>query len=413
LSKIGKIIKEHSKIIKDFLYSFIAYALPTIVLQFVIQPMIASKISADDNGLFIALFNVLKLLIGVLIMPLANMRLLKKKKVENNLQLNSFFNYLFIIVVSLSIIVGTILNCSYRHFAISFRDIISFAIILILMSIHDYFMIAYRIVLDYKKIVIVNIAVVIGYGIGMWGFIITKHWELIFIVGYLFGSIYIMSTSSLWKSKPIRQVDDRESVIKGYRELSASAFLTNASTYCDRLIIYPILGGYDVSVYNAAAIVSKAISVLSAPLRNVLLSYIVNRDSLIIKGGKIKNIIFVYVGAFAVVFGMFYAFSIVACNFLYPKYAIDAKPYIPIIIAAIMLETTGAILNIALLRFANTKIQTLNSALKMATYLLFIVLFSVVMKMGLLGFCLAILFADFMFCIAVILGLRNNISFDN
>jgi len=72
-----------------------------------------------------------------------------------------------------------------------------------------------------------------------------------------------------------------------------------------------------------------------------------------------------------------------------------------------MIETTGAIMNIALLRFAAAKVQTINSAIKLATYLLAIALFAVVFKMGLIGFCLSILLADLMFTTAVVLGLKN------
>ena len=94
------IIKEHKQILIDFIYSFIAYALPTIVLQFVIQPIIAEKLSANGNGLFIALFSVLKLMINVFIMPLANLRLLRKKDCEKIDTLNAYFNFLFIMAFS-------------------------------------------------------------------------------------------------------------------------------------------------------------------------------------------------------------------------------------------------------------------------------------------------------------------------
>lgn len=407
MNTLRKVIKEHTKIIKDFLYSFVAYALPTIVLQFIIQPLIADRVSSESNGLFIALFNVLKLLTGMLIMPLANLRLLKKNETEKERDLNSFFNFLFLIIVSLSVIFGTVLNSSYRHFEFTTGNMISFATILLLMSVHDYYMIAYRIILDYKKIVIDNIAIVIGYGVGTVAFLLTGLWEIIFIIGYLFGTVYVLATTSLWKSIPKARISKRNSVVKEYSELSVSALLTNASTYCDRLIIYPVLGGYDVSVYNAAAIVSKAISVLSAPLRNVLLSYIMDQDGLNINKKKLKKILFVYSAVFILLFCVFYLFSIIACNFLYPQYAVEARHYIPIIILAIMIETTGAIMNIALLRFAAAKVQTINSAIKLATYLLAIALFAVVFKMGLIGFCLSILLADLMFTTAVVLGLKN------
>ena len=65
-----KFIRAHKKILIDFIYSFVAYGLPTVVLQFVIQPLIAGRTTADANGLFVTLFNVVKLMAGVFIVPL-------------------------------------------------------------------------------------------------------------------------------------------------------------------------------------------------------------------------------------------------------------------------------------------------------------------------------------------------------
>ena len=403
-----KYIKAHKKIFKDFIYSFIAYALPTVVLQFAVQPLIANRTSADENGLFVALFNVVKLMVGVFIMPLANLRLLRKQDCEKTVALNSFFNFLFLIAISCTALIGSIMNGFYRNLSFDVYDILKLLLVLILMGTHDYFMIEFRIALNYKKIVIDNCLIVIGYGIGMLIFAKTGIWEAIFIAGYLFGAAFVLIDTKLWRSKP--GTKEGRYLVRQYTELSASDLLKNASTYCDRLIIYPVLGGFDESVYNAASIVSKAISVISSPLRNVLLSYIVNNNGLTISKKKIRKIVFPAVAVFAVAFLAFWGFSTLACDLLYPKYADFARPYIPMIIITIMIETSGAIMNIALLRFAKTGVQTIISALKLAVYLVAVLILSVLLKTGLWGFCIAILLANLTFTGAVVIGLRKNIN---
>lgn len=401
-------IKAHKRILIDFIYSFVAYALPTVILQFVVQPLIAERTSADENGLFVVLFNVVKLMIGIFIMPLANLRLLRKQECEKSALLNSFFNFLFLIAIACTALIGSILNGFYRSFSFSTGDILRLFIILALMGTHDYFMIAFRIVLNYKKIVIDNFLIVVGYGLGMYIFTKTGLWEVIFISGYLFGTVFVLLNTRLWKSKP--RTKEGGYLIRQYGELSASDLLKNASTYCDRLIIYPVLGGFDVSVYNAAAVVSKAISVISSPLRNVLLSYIVNHNGLTVSKNKIKKLIIPIMAVFAIIFLVFWGVSILACDFLYPKYADAARPFVPIIIIAIMIETSGAIMNIALLRFAKTQTQAIISALKLGVYLIAVFVLAVLLKTGLWGFCIAILLADLAFTIAVIIGLSRNIN---
>ena len=67
-------------------------------------------------------------------------------------------------------------------------------------------------------------------------------------------------------------------------------------------------------------------------------------------------------------------------------------------------------MNIALLRFAKTGVQTIISALKLAVYLVAVLILSVLLKTGLWGFCIAILLADLTFTVAVVIGLRKNIN---
>lgn len=401
-------IKAHKKILVDFLYSFAAYALPTVILQFAVQPLIAKHTTADENGLFIALFNVVKLMIGIFVMPLANLRLLKKQECEKTLALNELFNLLFLVAVSCTAVIGSLLNGFYRGFSLDIGDILRLLAILVLMGIHDYFMIEFRIILNYRKIVIDNLLIVTGYLLGIYLFLRTGMWELIFISGYLFGTAYVLLNTNLWKSAPRARKDGY--LLRQYGELSASDLLKNASTYCDRLIIYPLLGGFDVSVYNAAAVVSKAISVLSAPLRNVLLSYIVNQNELTVSKRKIRKGIPLIVAAVGLIFFAFWGVSFVACKFLYPQYVSVATPFIPIIVLAIVVETSGSILNIVLLRFGRTQLQTIISSLKLGVYLVTITVLAVLLRTGLWGFCIAILVADIAFTVAVMIGLRKNIN---
>ncbi|NBJ00714.1 hypothetical protein D3Z62_11255 [Lachnospiraceae bacterium] len=404
-----RFIKEYKRIIIDFLYSFVSYILPTFALQFVIQPLIARRMSAEENGLFITLFNVIKLVTGVFIMPLANLRLLKKNECNEQKEYNAFFNYLFLTAVLYTVFIGSLMNGAYHKLLFDIGNISRLGIVLVLISIHDYYMISFRIDLNYKKIVVENLLIVFGYGIGTLLFMRYGHWEYIFICGYFLGTIFVLTNTVLWQDFPRKE--NGKALIGQYRELSASSALNNVSIYCDRMIIYPVLGGYAVSVYNAASIVSKSISVVSAPLRNVLLSYIVNSNDLSISKRKFKRYIFLFGGAGIIVFCVFWGFSLYACDLLYPKYANSAKGFIPIIVLSIMIETIAGILNILLLRFAKTEVQTAVSALKLSVYLICVCMLSLILKCGLWGFCIAIMMASFTQIIAVCIGLRKKIKF--
>ena len=51
-------IDQLKKPISDMIYSMIAYALSSVVLTFLIQPMMASYMDGDQYGLFLTLINI-------------------------------------------------------------------------------------------------------------------------------------------------------------------------------------------------------------------------------------------------------------------------------------------------------------------------------------------------------------------
>lgn len=401
-------LKSNNKIVTDFIYSFFAYALPTVVLQFVVQPLVAGRLDATDNGLFITLYNVVKFSISIFIVPLANLRLLKKNDCNKNDSLNQFFNELFIIASFLVVLLGSIMNVFYRKMTFTAGDILRLTIMLLLICIHDYYMVEFRLIVNYKKIVVDNIFIVIGNFIGVFLFMHIGYWELIFILGYLFGTIYVLCNTSIWKK--VSNKDKSSNIVKSYVDLSTSSLLSTASVYCDRMIIFPFLGGFEVSVYNAAAIVSKAILVISSPLRNVLLSYIVGHDNLEISKRKLKKIIPLSLLITILTFLAFWGVSSVACNILYPKYASYAKLYIPVIVFAVIVETVGEVLNIILLRFEKTKTQTILATIKLVAYLVCILLLPIVLKLGLMGFCFATVISSSAYTLAIIIVLKKIIK---
>lgn len=403
-----KYLKSNKRLIVDFFYSFVAYALPTFALQFIIQPIIARMTDADTNGLFISLFSVVKLCVSVLIIPLTNLRLLNKESGKRGTRCDKSFNSILFFSICVALLALAVSNAMLNPKS----DVVDYLLLscfLILICLHDYYSVEFRLILNYKKILIDNTLIIVGYGIGSILFWLTQRWQFIFIMGYVFGTIFVFLSGSMWKCGFGRR--NAKTILPKYGQLGLSAALSNATVYCDKLIIYPALGGYSVSVYNSAAVVSKAISVLSAPLRNVLLSYIVDRKTLHINKKKLKKGIWIAIGGLLAVYICFYFASVILCRFLYPAYYQDALHYVPLITAAIILETSAGIMNIVLLRFAKAKLQAIISAMKTISYVLSVLIFSIILKMGLLGFCIASLCANIIQVVLVTVSLKKYIEF--
>ncbi len=400
-----------NKIIKrpiiDFAYSMVAYALPTFVLQFVILPFLADRLSSEDNGLFLALFNAIRLCVSLFITPLSNIRLLKKKECNIDTFSDKGFNFLFVLVTCISTLIVITLAIFYYKDSANLWALLRLVAVLVLLSIHDYYSIAFRINIDYKSILVDNILIVLGYVFGIVLMWIFGYWELIFICGYATGIVYTFAKSGLWKNGIHFGI--KKETVSEYCQLSVSSGLNNATTYCDKMLIFPLLGGYSVSVYNAAAVASKMMSLISVPLRNVLLSYMVDTESISVSKTKNRKVVVIFIGLSIVIYGGFYGISIVFCKMLYPKYFADALRYIPIILLAVIFETYAGLIKTYLLRFEKTMIQVVTSCAKVFLYLLSVVVFNIILKLGLVGFCASIVIADFIHLIMVVCFLVRNL----
>ena len=180
------------------------------------------------------------------------------------------------------------------------------------------------------------------------------------------------------------------------------------------------IGGHNVSVYNAAAVVSKMMSLVSVPLRNVFLSYIVDKDGISVPRDKRRKLPLLAAAGTVVLYGGFYAASVLACRILYPQFFDAAIRCIPIVLLAILFETYAGLLKVYLLRFEKASLQTVTSFVKLSLYLVGVLILNKLCSMGLLGFCFAILIADGVHFIIVLacfiksfkkkMGEENNVS---
>lgn len=392
----------------DLAYSLAAYAVPTFVLQFVILPLIARRLSADDNGLFLALFNGVRLCVSLFVVPLADIRLLKKKECAAEPLREKGFNCLFLTVTAASALIVTVLQMAYGDWTVDWFALLRLIAVLLLISAHDYFAISFRLDLSYRSILADNLIIVLGYAFGILLMLKLGWWELVFICGYACGLTYTLVRTRLWR-RGVRPNLEKATLTQ-YGLLSVSSGLNNATTFCDKMLIYPIIGGLNVSVYNAASVVSKMMLLISSPLRNVLLSYIVDAETVAVSVKKRRRLIGIVLGVSLLLYGVFYGASVVFCRLLYPQFFQDALRYIPVILLAVLLETYASLLKVYLLRFENTALQAVTSAVKVALYLVSVLVMTGICRMALMGFCLSILIADLVHFLIVLLYFVKNLK---
>ena len=399
--------KRYQKIIKDVSYSLVAYALPTFALYFVVQPVIARYLSGEENGLFLTILSIIRYITNILITPLATLRLLEKSQCIANDELNSKFNHIYAIVTIIGVVVTGFIVFAYSNSA-DIVNILLSLVFLLFLFFHDYYYIAFRIIIDFKKITIDNALIVLGFFIGLGLFTFFHYWQLVFITGYLTGSIYVFFQARKIIHIVKMQRSNTPEINKKYVELSATSFVGYYIISLDKLLIYPILGGNNVSIYNAAGVVSKVISVISIPVRNVLLSYIVDKDKIEIGRKPYRRIILLTPVIMALLVFVFSWIGVILCKYLYPMFYDEAVKFIPLVVGAIVIKTIYGIVNLILLQFAKTFLQTLISIISLVLYLAFVFVFTFVLHMGLWGFCWStILTAVVCFVIIIVLTRKH------
>ena len=399
--------KRYQKIIKDVSYSLVAYALPTFALYFVVQPVIARYLSGEENGLFLTILSIIRYITNILITPLATLRLLEKSQCIANNELNSKFNHIYAIVTIIGVVVTGCIVFAYSN-GTGIANILLSLVFLLFLFFHDYYYIAFRIIIDFKKITIDNALIVLGFFVGLGLFTFFHYWQLVFITGYLTGSIYVFVQARKILQIGKMQRSKTPEINKKYVELSATSVVGYSITYLDKLLIYPILGGNNVSIYNAANVVSKVISVISIPVRNVLLSYIVDKDKIEIGRKPYRRIIALTPIVMALLVFVFSWIGVILCKYLYPMFYDEAVKFIPLVVGAIVIKTIYGIVNLILLQFAKTFLQTLISIISLVLYLAFVFVFTFVLHMGLWGFCWStLLTASVCFVIVIILAKRH------
>ncbi|HBD63800.1 MAG TPA: hypothetical protein DC038_05115 [Clostridiales bacterium] len=375
------------KIILDMILNIAATSLPIALIQLIIYPAIAERLGNAEYGLMItmvSLFNLAGLPYGNV---LNNIRLLQNNEYKEN-DVEGDFNVLLIvglIMNSVIMIVGTI----YYEEKFSYVSILFSIIVSALNLIREYLIVAFRISLNYKSILLNNAFLVIGYLVGFFIFNLIGYWQLIYLCGYLASLIYIIKNSYLIKEKYVVTYLFKNTAYKS-AVLFFSTFLKSFVTYADKLVIYPLLGPVAVSVYYSSTILGKIISMGITPISSVFLSYLPN-----IKEINLKN--FLKILSFTCVVGIAGYFVCIAVSkplllILYPDWAVESLELVNITTATAIIGAVCSVINPIILRFNNVSWQMTLSVTEITAYVIFTLLFYNLY--GLKGFCVGILITN-------------------
>jgi O-antigen/teichoic acid export membrane protein len=372
------------KIIYDSMLNITASAIPIVILQLVLFPLLANKYGVEEYGVIITLVSLSTLISQPFGNVLNNIRLL-----ENNLysreNIKGDFNVLLLgslLINSILMVMGTI----YYGSESSFISIIFMVIISCLDLTRCYLIVTFRININYKAILKNNLILALGYLIGFIIFYIIGYWQIIYIFGSAMSLIYIFKNSNLWKEgfdiTPLFKHTTYKSVI-----LFLSVFISTLMSYADRLLLFPLLGSTAVSVYFTSTVIGKLLTRIITPINGVMLSYLAKME-------KIDSRSFMYFIVSIMIVGVFgYVITILISepllHLLYPIWADESMQLVYITTATTIMGILSSVLHPIVLRFNNVNWQVIISITTLVLYISFAFIFFY--YFGLLGFCIGIL----------------------
>lgn len=373
------------KIAFDMVLNIVATAIPTFVLQLLILPMLAKYMDSDEYGILVTVLAVLNVVPATLGNSMNNIRLIAGGNISAGKAKN--YNALLLIMAVLNVIVVGSLVSFYDQ-QISLTNLSLTLIVALLWMYRDYHLVAFRLNINYPYIMFSNLLLIPGYLVGWLLFQIDGRWQWIYIFGNLSALVFILTKSRLW-CEPI-ETDVAFTRICGQTALLfTSNMLNRITTYADKMLILPILGGTTVSIYYVATLFGKVVSLVITPVSSVMLSYLARLKK------KNDSVFWQAVLSSAVVCTIGYFVCLIisrpVLGWIYPQYVDDAMHYIAITTGTMVLTALITIVNPFVLKFYDMKWQVLINSFYVFVYIGLTLL--LLTRLGLYGFCLGSLVA--------------------
>ena len=377
----------------NMILNIVAGAVSVFALQLIILPYLGKLMDASEYGLLVTLLAMLNVIPTTLGNSLNNIRLLYRNKYESE-KLDGDFSIMFVSEGIITVISAVVFSIYYFNQAGETSGLVIHIFLLAILAFmwmaREYFIVAFLLKLDYKRILINNCLLATGYFLGLGMYLLIGYWEVIYITGYAISLFYISRNTNIWKEK-IKRTRLLPIVVRENIIYIAASLLYRITSYADKMLLYPLIGGAKISIYYVATLSSKVITLIITPISGVMLSYLSKMKNADAK----KSFKLVYcVGAVVCIIGYFICLllSRPLLGLLYPQYVEDAMMYVPITTATIVIAVLISLINPFVLRYLKMKWQVV---INLATVMVYVFAgLSLLKSNGLVGFCYGCLIAN-------------------
>ena len=348
------------------------------------MPQLASYMDPDEYGHVLLLVGVITTLGSAFGNGLNNVRLIMHHKYVSQ-GLTGDYNVLLLYFVGSIVIVSSGIGVLGGF---SLLDTMVLASLSLLGGMRLYLSVAFRLYINYRGILWLNIVLSLGYAVSLVVFLPVLEkgiWWIVFLVGELVSLGYLLYTTDLLH-EPCRRTHLFREVCKNFSWLGYLTLLGGLLNVMDRNLLMPALGGEAVAVMFVAMMTGKTVSYIAKPMGNVMLSYFAQVGFVMTQRKYwLINIVAVFAG------GVCYFVSILSAGFViqkfYPMYETQASSFVQLASVIPIVVMLGALAQPAVMRYAKLPLLAFWQSLYVLMYIGFALFLTNIY--GLYGFCYA------------------------
>lgn len=377
--------------------NLLATVISTGSQQLIVYPLLAKELGSVEYGRMLTVMGILNVIVLSFGNNLCNARIITEKKYNERNVIGDFQ----IMALFFGLVSGLCMFVASLMMDISLSIMLGIVVAAILAVFRAYYLVEFRIRIDYKKNLYANVVTAIGFVCGVAILLKFISWPWIFSFSSVVCLLYIGKTSKIIQ-EPYIKTPLLRYTFKTVMMLIVSGLIGNLTMYMDRFVVYPFLGGEGVSCYSTASFFSKSLSLVLLPITSVLLSYlavgkiIISKNRYVLINGLlvVVSIIFVFI---SVTLGSYIT------GILYPSLIESASPYLFLASLGIIIGIAGSFNGVVVLATAPAYWQVVISITKLVLYSVSSII--LLRIYGLYGLCLGVIITNAIcFLLNLILG---------
>ncbi|MGN0480065.1 MAG: lipopolysaccharide biosynthesis protein [Lachnospiraceae bacterium] len=370
----------------DLMYSMLGLIVMNGVIQLVLYPQLNRYMGEERFGVVLTLISIVAIMGSTFGTGANYSRMVTRKKGTDS---NGDYNIFLLIIAGLSVIVSLVGLLWLGEFTpVAF---IGFLILMILTVIRYYSDVEFRLNLNYKRFFIYYLLIAAGYVAGVLLYPLTNSWIFAMILGEGAAVAFVIIAGGIFKRPLFAKSEHFGTNMKSIMIMSGTDLIAALVLNSDRILLQAFAGGVAVTVFYAATLIGKMMSLISTPLNGVIIGHLNRYDGgLSYKTfGKICGAS-ILLGAVMNVFcvGVSYVFV----KIMYPDIFDMVVPYLWLANAGQIFYFISNTLTVVLMRFTDEKYQLYINVTYLVVFLVLAVPMTYMWK--LMGMAVALLIVN-------------------